>query len=1108
MTATGTPDDDHQGGRTEAGQPEEAPPPPRWLNEGERPSGAEPLLPEPEPLPPFGTPLPEEPEQDTNRTVSDLDLSGMSTQIFKKDDEAAPAAGPPPLPPFPGADDEAGGGDAPGRTVNDPSAWSSESPESSAPGEPAGPAAGEGDATMIVDSDKTMHVGRQPPAPPTPPAPPAQPELPERPEWESPSGVTRAERPIEPETQQIASAQQPPAPPAPEPFPWAQEIPGTPAPQPPAQPHAQPPAPEPFPWAQEIPGTPPASAQPANGAAPHAPAPNPAPEPFPWAQEIPGTPTAQPPAQPPGPQPFPYAQDVPGANASPGLPGPAQPGPGGHAPPPPQIDEPWRTTPQQNAPKRKKSKKGLLIGVAGLAAVAIIAGGGYAVVTVLGGDEGPAGGGDARLAADAFPVAGSAQTDGRDQEFGGAAAVGQTVVTVGSETGAGATRGIFLVSTDGGRTFKSATVEGPAGSATPQAVAGGPSGWVAIGAGATGGAVWTSADGQSWTRQPDAVGGVFNGGYRVDRVVATGAGYVAIGAQSAKGDFSDEQPTVWLSSDGRAWEARTGDQIGLNIEKASYSLVEVAASGDVVLLEGLIKPDNKKPPQYRKVWRSQDAGRTWATSEVPVPKGSRGLIIGGGQAGFLAVREMKDGDAMFGQTFVSKDGENWTKAGKLEAEEYRSTSRIIGDEAGYTALVARGGDVLLSRSANGGTWKAAGTAPAKPGREVTGAAAANGQTVMVGREPGGGDMDPMLAVWDANGQQVPIDLAKVPGAIRPDHAVQAVAGSGSLAVAVGSGSGDAAVWTSADGAAWKAAQGLGAAFTRPGPQRLLDVATGKSGWVAVGYDQTAPKRALVVTSQDGATWQAADSAAPFRPDGDGAPATSAVAAGSAGYVVVGTQGYHAAAWSSTDLKNWEKGTGADASALQGTSDAFKWMLDVAAPTSGYVAAGGHRDAQGNHPAVWSSPDGKQWTLKSLPVPSGVSEAHLTHIAAKGDTLVAAGIAAMQEGLVWIGYTSADGGKTWQDLPAPGGDQKITVTALTATADGFAGSATSAAEGSADVVSLTSKDGTAWEATKPGGTGLGGDGDQAITGLTTFKEKVLGVGHSGDANGTQPVLWER
>ncbi|OLT31375.1 hypothetical protein BJF79_37405 [Actinomadura sp. CNU-125] len=139
MTATGNPDDDRQG-RPEAGQPEEAPPPPQWLSDGEQPGGAAPLLPEPAPLPPFGSPLPDEPEQDTNRTVSDLDVSGMRTQIFKKDDEAPAATGaePPPLPPFPGAEGEAGGaGESPDHTVADSSAWTA-SPAGS-PG-PAGPA--------------------------------------------------------------------------------------------------------------------------------------------------------------------------------------------------------------------------------------------------------------------------------------------------------------------------------------------------------------------------------------------------------------------------------------------------------------------------------------------------------------------------------------------------------------------------------------------------------------------------------------------------------------------------------------------------------------------------------------------------------------------------------------------------------------------------------------------------------------------------------------------------------------------------------------------------------------------------------------------------------
>ncbi len=172
-------------------------------------------------------------------------------------------------------------------------------------------------------------------------------------------------------------------------------------------------------------------------------------------------------------------------------------------------------------------------------------------------------------------MTGAARTDGRDQQFTGIAAAGSTVVAVGSETGVGMSRGLFVVSTDGGHTFASAKVggpeDGPAATALPQSVGGSSKGWVAIGSGKSGGAVWTSSDGRTWTREPDAVGRVFGPGSRVNQVVSTGAGFIAIGAKSTKGDFSDAKAVVWTSADGRQWEARVGDQIGLEVKKASYS---------------------------------------------------------------------------------------------------------------------------------------------------------------------------------------------------------------------------------------------------------------------------------------------------------------------------------------------------------------------------------------------------------------------------------------------------------------------------------------------------------------------------------------------------------
>ncbi|MCP9950796.1 hypothetical protein LUX33_21870 [Actinomadura madurae] len=128
--------------------------------------------------------------------------------------------------------------------------------------------------------------------------------------------------------------------------------------------------------------------------------------------------------------------------------------------------------------------------------------------------------------------------------------------------------------------------------------------------------------------------------------------------------------------------------------------------------------------------------------------------------------------------------------------------------------------------------------------------------------------------------------------------------------------------------------------------------------------------------------------------------------------------------------------------MTGSKNATRWMLDVTAGPSGYVAVGGSRDGKGNHPSVWVSPDGKQWTLRVLELPaSGVTEGHLTHVAAKGNTLVAAGIAATQRGLDWLGYVSTDAGRTWRPLESPSGETQATITALTATPKGFAATGT-------------------------------------------------------------------
>ncbi|MEV4254565.1 hypothetical protein AB0J52_15555 [Spirillospora sp. NPDC049652] len=957
------------------------------------------------------------------------------------------------------------------------------------------------DAGLLPDLPALPEPPGAPAEPPSaPPAPPPGPPSPSSSSAPSPPSSSPNAFPYAQQVPQI------------QPFPYAQEIPDD-----------KPSAAEPFPYAQEVPAAPPTVA-----------------EPFPYAQEIPDS-------RPPAAEPFPWAQEIPGQTA---------PAPGALASGPPadatriegtRFDLPQQTEgtrldiPQQNAPqfnepwlnsqdtgkggkkpkKAAKSKqptgsgggggrKALVFGGAGIAVVAIAAGGVFAVTQMRdGGGSGPSAGAKADEAL--FPLPVNLPSDGRDQQLAGVAAVGSTVVAIGGESDAQDARGLFLVSRDGGKTFTSATVSGPEDGSSgqgesPKAVAGSAHGWVAIGSRQGGGGlVWTSGDGRTWRRQPDAVGEPFGPNARIRRVVATDTGFAAVGETSTKGDYSDAVPTVWLSGDGNAWEARRDvQQIGLGERKGKVQLTEAAASGKTILLEATVTPDGRKAAPFRLSWRSTDGGRSWSGSDIPAPKGSRGLMVGGGAAGFVAVREIKAGNRQFGQAFTSKDGASWKQAGRLTPGGYRATQRLVGDGSGYAALVQRGNDLLISRSTDGGSWHDAGSLPVRPGQRVADAAAAGGRTVAVGEQPGSGDVNGLLAGWDAGGAGDPLDLAKVPGAVRRDHTVAGVGAANGRAVAVGGAGGDAAAWTSSDGSTWKLAQGLGAAFTRPGAQRLTAVTGGTAGWLAVGSDQG---HALVVTSSDGATWRAADTAAAFRGTGATPPSTVAAASGPAGYVVVGAEGPSAAAWFSKDLQAWERGRGSGRDGLAADRDT-RWALGVAGGSFGYAAVGGVRGREGNRPAVWNSADGRQWKLQQLPLPGGVKEGHLTQVAAKGSTLVATGLAATPQGLGWLGYVSADGGRTWKQVPTPGGADQAVVTALTATPKGFAATATVARGGGADVLSLTSADGSSWAAAVQKGTGLGGGGDQSVTGLAPLGNTLLGVGRSVGGDADLPVLWTR
>ena len=86
------------------------------------------------------------------------------------------------------------------------------------------------------------------------------------------------------------------------------------------------------------------------------------------------------------------------------------------------------------------------------------------------------------------------------------------------------------------------------------AVAAGPGGFVAAGQAGSGAAVWFSADGETWEKDSD---GAFTSpaDLRLVSAAATSAGYVVVGndGQCLSTSCPDQDIAIWTSADGRSW---------------------------------------------------------------------------------------------------------------------------------------------------------------------------------------------------------------------------------------------------------------------------------------------------------------------------------------------------------------------------------------------------------------------------------------------------------------------------------------------------------------------------------------------------------------------------
>ena len=231
---------------------------------------------------------------------------------------------------------------------------------------------------------------------------------------------------------------------------------------------------------------------------------------------------------------------------------------------------------------------------------------------------------------------------------------------------------------------------------------------------------------------------------------------------------------------------------------------------------------------------------------------------------------------------------------------------------------------------------------------------------------------------------------------------------GSTAPTDASPIGVAAAWTSLDGKTWDAATVDGSA------SRMMAVARGLSGFVAVGNLDGSGSRPVVWTSGDGRSWTEVPGSTAFEPvQGCASTSLEDVAAGPGGFAAVGVEwgdcGQHGSAWFSPDGRTWTRApsaTGGNATRV------------IIATDAGYIAAGA-ADASANEgmrAAFWWSSDGRAWTL--APDVIDFHGAEPAALAATASGFTAVGSAIQAQAILPAQWRSIDG-QAWERVQAAG-----------------------------------------------------------------------------------------
>ncbi len=287
--------------------------------------------------------------------------------------------------------------------------------------------------------------------------------------------------------------------------------------------------------------------------------------------------------------------------------------------------------------------------------------------------------------------------------------------------------------------------------------------FVAVGSGTNGAVVVTSADGSRWERAGDAL--VFGGAAPSD-VVGVDGGFMILGS-------SADKPTIWTSSDGRAWDARTLD------DSVGATLAAAMGNGHPVVVGNRSVADPKAGSiRIGAAWY-QASGGEWRPATLSGSQAMADLrAVAWTGSGFLAITDL--------EVFASPDGLVWRR---ISAAVPHGATTLLGDGGRIVAVGSADGEPRAWTSTDGSDWTPAAFPAGATGRIA--AAARHGRWIVAVGSGSSGVQSWYStdgATWTAGGP-----VTDGAGGLMLD-----VAATQDVVVAVGALGSRAAVWSGRD----------------------------------------------------------------------------------------------------------------------------------------------------------------------------------------------------------------------------------------------------------------------------------------------------------------------